>query len=345
MDQAILAGIGRGGRPLDPVMPHYRLTGAELEALMEYLRRAGTAADLPSGVTADTVTMGTVLPLSGPATGSGRAVLAGLREVFDAVSAEGGVHGRRIRLVEADGVALGAEAAVRQLLAQPVHAVVGGLWPKEGVAEVMLAAARVPHIGGLAVRGEAREAGPWTADLLPPLAEQQATLAQAMTRCGPPGRRLALRIAEAPPGEDAGLRWFADAPSLVAALREAGAPGCLGLGLAGLAALGGRLPEGWQAQLVLPFPAALLEPGEGGQRPDPWRQLGRAAARLATEWLARAGAVLHEGSLPEQRASAWGYEPLPGAPLRFGQHRRHGWDADAIEITGARRAASSDRGG
>ncbi|TCZ64913.1 ABC transporter substrate-binding protein [Roseicella aquatilis] len=336
--QAILAGTGRGGRPLDPVMPRFRLEGAELEALLDHLRRAGTAADLPPGVTADTVTLGTVLPLSGPAAAGGRAVLAGLAEVFEAASAAGGVHGRRLRLLALDGAAPGTEAAMRRLLAQLVHAVVGGMWPADAAIEAMLAAARVPHVGSLVVRQEARETGAWTADLLPPLAEQQAVLAQAMTGCGGGGPRLALRLAAAAPGGEAGTRWF-DAAAPLAAARRDGPPGCLGLGLGGLAALGGPPPPGWETWLVLPFPAALLRPEPGGPRPEPWRQLGRAAARLAVEWLARAGAVLHEGSLPEQRAATRGDEPLPGLPVRFSRQRRHAWDADVIEITGAPRAA------
>ncbi|MDO9713444.1 ABC transporter substrate-binding protein [Paracraurococcus lichenis] len=341
--RAILAGQGRGGRVLDRAMPRYRLEPAELQALLDHLRRVGTAADLPPGVTADSVALGAVLPLSGPGGASGRAVLAGLREVLDATSAAGGVHGRRLLLVVADG-ARGTETALRDVLARPVYALVGGFWPGNPAAEAMLEAARVPHIGSLVLRAGAQETGPWSADLLAPVAEQQVALAGALTSCEAAGPRLGLRLAAPSADErDGAIQWFGESAALAAALREAGAPGCLGLGLAGLAALGGHIPPGWQARLVLPFPVVLLSQDPRG---GPWRQLGRAAGRLAVEWLSRAGAVLHEGALPAQRAASQGYAPLPGAPVQFRRHRRHAWDAEVIEIGDApRAAASTDRGG
>lgn len=332
--QAILAGTGRDGRSLAAIMPRYRLEPAELAALLDYLGRVGTAADLPPGVTATGIALGTVLPLTGEAAPSGRAILAGLQDVLGTVAAQGGVHGRRIDLSVADGAALGPEGAVRRLLAQPVYAFVGGLWPAGTPADAALAAARVPHIGSLVVRAEPGDAGPWTADLLPPVAAQRAALARSLDGCTTAGPRLALRFGEAasPPGD--GIAWLAGTTALAAALRDAAGPGCLGLDLGGLARLGSGLPPGWQVLLVLPFPAALL--GDGVP-PDPWRQLGRAAARLAVEWLARAGARLHEGALPAQLAGSQGFEPLPGAAVRYGRHRRHAWDAEVTALT--------DRGG
>lgn len=61
-----------------------------------------SAQDTP-GVTSDTITLGGVLPLSGPVRLVGEPYQRGLQICFDAVTASGGVHGRAIKwLVEDD---------------------------------------------------------------------------------------------------------------------------------------------------------------------------------------------------------------------------------------------------
>ena len=338
--RAMTEGAGRGGRSLAPAMPRFRLDAAEAGALIDYLHIAGTLADNPPGVGAATVEFGTVLPLTGPAAATGQAVLQGLREVFDGPAARGGINGRRIVLTAVDGAGAGAAEAVRTLLAKPVYAMVAGLWARGDPLDAQLADARVPHVGALVVRATSAEAGAWAADLLPPLDLQQDALAGALGRCPVHGLRMALQISAKstpegiahPTADDSGVRWFADAGALAAALRDGGPTGCVGLGLQGMAALGGAVPAGWQGLVVLPFPVALLEPGAGDGRGGPWHRLGLAAGRLAVEWLARSGAVLHERSLLDQLPGTDGFEVLPGAPVRFGPRRRHGWDAAEVHL-------------
>ncbi|NOG72281.1 c-type cytochrome [Roseicella sp. DB1501] len=322
---AVTHGIGRDGRSLDPAMPRYRLEAGEWAALLDYLRIAGTPADRPPGVAADHVALGTVLPLSGRAAATGAAVLAGL----EAGLAEARVHGRRLVLQAVDGASLGTVPAVRRLLARPVFALLGGIWPEDAAAEALLAEARVAHIGSLLTRAREDATGAWAVDLLAPLSAQQATLAAALRHC-PAEPRLGLLVAPVEAGGP-GTTWLADPAGLMQAVGAAGPAGCLGTSLAGAARIDGRrLPAGWRWQVVLPFPAALLE-GEGAARPDPWRRLGFAAARLAVETLAQAGLVLTEraplAALPAH------LEPWPGAALHFGPRRRQGWDPGLIELS------------
>ncbi len=62
----------------------------------------GLARAASNGVTADTITLGAYLPLTGPIADVGSAALHGGMAYFNAVNARGGVHGRKLRWVTAD---------------------------------------------------------------------------------------------------------------------------------------------------------------------------------------------------------------------------------------------------
>lgn len=323
MRRAIAAGVGRSGRALDAAMPRFRLTDAEADALLDYLRRAGTPEDQPRGVDAATIVLGTVLPLSA-ASPAGRSVAAGLRDVFDAHPP---IYGRRIVLAIEDSVQGGPADALRRLLARPVYALVAGILGSGAEPGRLLAEAHVAHLAGLSVRPHARDIGPWELDLLAPADRQDEALGAAMQRCD--GPRLALS-GGGDPGSEA-VRWFADAAALG---REAARlpAGCAGFGLAGLAVVGHVLPAGWRRRMVLPIPRVMLAPAVDGGPADPWRGLGRSAARLAVSLLARSGAVLHERS-PLVAAVAMRSEPLdPGPAAQFSARRRYAWDAEVIAL-------------
>ena len=322
---AIAMGIGRDGRAMGPTMPRYTLADPEIVALLAYLGRLGGADDVAAGVSAHVVRLGTALPLSGPATLVGRAVHAGLQARFTVANARGGIHGRRIELYVEDIVPQGAGAAVTRLREQPVYAVVGGLWGMQE-ADVRLAETRVAHIGTLVQRARVSDAGPWVADLLASLAGQQIALARAVQFCAEPVR-WAIRQGPVEADADASVtRWFANDTALVAALRGGMVPAqaCVGLGLG---QIGMVLPDAWSRLVVLPFPTDLTRPDATGQIPDIWHALGQAAGALVLEALARAGPGLHERALLDAVATISGFAPLPGAPLFFTRHRRHGWDA------------------
>lgn len=123
--RAVTQGRGRGAEMLAPGMPRYALQPGEAEALLAYLQRLGTAQDMPPGVSADAIRLGTVVPLSGSAAAMGAAIVAGLRAGFEEVNARGGVHGRRIDLQVQDGRG-GVRQALAAWRADPVYALTGG---------------------------------------------------------------------------------------------------------------------------------------------------------------------------------------------------------------------------
>ncbi len=104
-----------------------------------------------------------------------------------------------------------------------------------------------------------------------------------------------------------------------------GQPGCVGYTLASAPAVQAALPAGWTQTLVLPMPAAVLEPAGGERAATPWYRLGLAAARLTTELLSRAGRQLHERALLDELDRMPELELSPGLVVHYGRQRRHGW--------------------
>ncbi|MGK4006294.1 ABC transporter substrate-binding protein [Sorangium sp. So ce1036] len=143
---AIREGRGLAGRPLNPVMPRYRLEDADLSDVIEYLRCVGR--DLDPGVTADSVALGAALPLSGPAAPVGAAVRDVLAAAFAEVNAQGGIYRRRIALrVEDSGGSAGEAGATARLLDGGVLALVGSVWSGDPALSARLSEERAPLVG------------------------------------------------------------------------------------------------------------------------------------------------------------------------------------------------------
>ncbi|WP_373048082.1 c-type cytochrome [Vulgatibacter sp.] len=134
-DRAALAralgdGVDPAGRPLDSLMPRYRLEGAAIDALHAYLQRLAT--DVDPGVEADRIHVGTVLP----AGRAGKAVLQALETAVAEVNAAGGIYRRRLVLVLASDPGAIAEEVL--VLVAPAATVlpasvpaIGPLLPRE----------------------------------------------------------------------------------------------------------------------------------------------------------------------------------------------------------------------
>ena len=100
--QAIAAGKGRHQQTLAAPMPQFDLNQKEQAALLAYLRVIGTESEPVSGVTAGTITIGSVLPLTGRRAALGRDIQAALQARLTEVNRNGGVFGRKIMLRVAD---------------------------------------------------------------------------------------------------------------------------------------------------------------------------------------------------------------------------------------------------
>jgi ABC-type branched-subunit amino acid transport system substrate-binding protein len=114
--RAVTLGIDVEGRPLDPIMPRYRLTLDDADHLVRYLETLGAGAE--PGVTPDRLVLGTILPRADAPAG------ALLRAFVDRLDAAGGVFGRRVEIVVAPAAASPAEAARHLMATQPVFALV-----------------------------------------------------------------------------------------------------------------------------------------------------------------------------------------------------------------------------
>ncbi|MDW5316783.1 ABC transporter substrate-binding protein [Rhizobium sp. PL01] len=323
---AIESGIGRDGQLLGSVMPRYALAAAERDALYAYLGRVGTAGDLPPGVSADTIRLGLLLPLSGPLGNQGKSVFEGIDRVIKATNHAGGIHGRRIELIARD-TAQGELAALNDLIPQDIHAIVGGMWNATNDAlEQRLAEARIPVIASLVVRENLQPANRWISDLMASRSTQRRLLKTALLSCQTNGPRWLLQLGEDDIGDAEGVVEVTD--DMVIHLPQSGAAGCLGYDLSRLRVVRGEVAERWKRRIVLPFPPAVLNEAGG----DIWTLLGGTSARIAVEALSAAGASLHETSLIDVLPRLTGFEPIPGASVAFSVRRANAWDAGILAL-------------
>ena len=111
----------------------------------------GEPAAAEPGVTEDAVTFGQSAPLSGPGERSGRQYRAGILAAFHEKNAEGGVHGRQLKLVTRDdGYEPNPAAAnARQFIAEnEVFAVVGSVGtPTAKRMLPIFRSAKIPFVG------------------------------------------------------------------------------------------------------------------------------------------------------------------------------------------------------
>jgi ABC-type branched-subunit amino acid transport system substrate-binding protein len=121
--RAIVEGRDSGDLPLSPIMPRYRMDRRDLADLLAYLHRLG---DEPQpGRTADALTVTTMVPLSGSRAPTGALTRHVIESYFADVNAQGGLHGRTLRLRTIDTAAPDAtQQATEQLRGQDVFAIV-----------------------------------------------------------------------------------------------------------------------------------------------------------------------------------------------------------------------------
>lgn len=194
--RAVMAGEDPAGNMLDLAMPRYSMSAADMADLTAYLQVIET--DLDPGLTADSIRLGTLLPLEGPLAGVGQAMQSVLEAYFTDINAGGGIHGRRIELVVgeyATEALRGGWNARDFLQRESVFALVGGYL--SGIEKQVAALAEekeVPLVGPYTVAPEDGDGlYRYSFYLLGGLAQQAQILARhASTDLAPAGGRLAI---------------------------------------------------------------------------------------------------------------------------------------------------------
>jgi len=141
----------------------------------------------PSGT--QPVTLGAILPLSGPLQPFGRAEATAARQAVAAVNAAGGVFGRPLRLIVVDGGSTGATsaAASQSLLARAVSAVIAGGAPglTQPVVAPLTQAGVVVVSPADPIAAQARQAGTGLVfSMVPTAADEAQVLAGVLARAG-----------------------------------------------------------------------------------------------------------------------------------------------------------------
>lgn len=344
---ATMKGKSSADRPLNASMPRYQLTPQEQAALAAYAPLLGTAADTVRGVTDEEVVLGVYLP-DKTNSQAGRQILAGVTNAFSQRNAQGGVHGRKLRVI---GVHTQAQA-------HSVFALVGSL-SQDQTLEQSLAGNRLPSLAALTLSMQGVTASSWTVPLLPSLHEQASLLVRTLStkstelECAP-WLLDTLQVIDAQDPALGALQRFVSVEAAIAAARPRHI--CLGIiatetssfklldaltqdavqvpllvSLAALGAAPARLPSAVHLQ-VLPAPSAVVAHAEKAHQ-SMWTSLGEAAGHAVAEALARSGSRLQPEIALAMIRGLSGYAPLEGAPLTWSRTRAHGWQPTILPMS------------
>jgi len=116
LKRAITLGIDSSGNRLNPIMPRYQMAMKDVDALLAYLGRLDDEEG--SGLTAERVRVGVLLPPAREMAEVGSEVSAILRAYVDERNAAGGVYGRKISLLfcQPEGTPAARAAAAREFI-------------------------------------------------------------------------------------------------------------------------------------------------------------------------------------------------------------------------------------
>ncbi len=347
---AVTLGRARDGRPLDPVMPRYRLSLADAGHLTAYLKTLGAAPE--PGLTPDRLVLGTIL--SRPDAPAGQL----LQAFFERLNAAGGLFGRNIELVVAPPADSPSAAARRLLAERPVFALVAPWIAQDERGFADLAEAEdLPAIGAETLRPDAAGPAPHGVFFLDGgvPAEAQALViaagrlgdAPAMVVAAPPFEAPADRAWPATPAQRHVLKAGESPATLVQAFSAAGIGRILWLapGLDAFAAAAAAAnyhpallaPAEFAAKLPITLAlrsgpadrdaAALQEYRDLGTLPDedrPAQLRALAAARLLVAALERAGHDVTREKLIAALEATGDFRTGLVPPLAFGASRRIG---------------------
>jgi ABC-type branched-subunit amino acid transport system substrate-binding protein len=207
LKRSIAMGLDPAGNELHVAMPRYRMSLADMAALVAYMRQLGGGGGAGDpGIGPDRLRVGTLLPPAGRMAGVGGAIEALLRAWAAELNESGGLYGRSVELV-AFGLptepAEWATAAAGFLDREEVFALVAAyIAGAEAELGALLRERQVPLVGPFTQRPRIeRPVNPQVFYLLPGLAVQGRVLvAFALERSRrPAGEAVGDRGAGAPP--------------------------------------------------------------------------------------------------------------------------------------------------
>ena len=183
--RALREGIDPAGNVLDPVMPRYAMSDADMASLIAYLK--AVERDLDAGIAKGSVRVGVALPLKGKLADVGSGMRKLLAARVDELNRRGGLNGRKLVLVVQgfDSDAGDGLDAVRRLVLQDrVFLLLSGFFPAaEGEVAAFAEAEKVPLVGPFTLFARNPESvNPWVFHLMGGLREQARVLASYISR-------------------------------------------------------------------------------------------------------------------------------------------------------------------
>jgi ABC-type branched-subunit amino acid transport system substrate-binding protein len=213
--RAIRTGRDAADQPLSPIMPRYRIDDRDLADLLSYLHRLGNEPQ--PGLTADTLTVATLIPLTGPRAATGEITRKVLEGAFADVNAEGGLHGRTLKLRAIDTAAPEAtRRATEELSGDSIFAVVCASFAELGAeVEALIDRERIPLVTPLPT--DSASTAPSSFYLFSDLTSQALALA---THVGAGPRNVYLLHGTTPAARAAAAAIEERAPSLQWSVRK-----------------------------------------------------------------------------------------------------------------------------
>ncbi|MDP4300560.1 ABC transporter substrate-binding protein [Leptothrix discophora] len=177
--RALRQGVDADGRPLSSAMPRFTLGPRDEADLLTYLRGLGRLTDLDPGLSPQRITIGGVLPLSGPLAAAGRAADAAIRSCFAQANRDGGIFGRQIDWQPLDAQAV-APTEIARVLREQTFAAVAPWWADLGSQALAERLAGLPLIGPLGAATELEQPQPTLFAVAPQLSHQVRNLVDAV---------------------------------------------------------------------------------------------------------------------------------------------------------------------